>query len=460
MKSSLIFLFSVFLLLLTVGQGVWAADTPSQRMITSVDWYPFSDAMAIETGDWKRLGDYPFEGYVGYDDSEGGSDVLKIEWDLSGVDADTPGLYQAKGTLVLPENAVFSPEITLPEIVVPVSVQSPGKPEINCFMIGRGAFVFPWVGFTCNLEQVSVWISENNEKWRQLSEDEIKYLDNHQLILESKLFKKDKPYALQVRYKDGETEILSFVYQEDNMIYNYNDGNRDGDDAVEPDKSDIPGAPGILPESPGGIMTINTSEMIVDTQNSEPVKNIQSNDDQWKNTEDKITGDNTRFFSTELLHQLMNDYPEEVPFSFQNMLLLLPSEWIRSLNLPSDSLITITLDWLDNNTFRLLVKVGEQPVTELPGAKMRLFLEDAKNVQEISINGEQIPYSVEDNTVDFSLSQTGIGSIVRFVPATDTIAVDVDNWEMSKELWVLAAFFLLFLIYLGLRIKGKHEKNI
>ena len=115
---------------------------------------------------------------------------------------------------------------------------------------------------------------------------------------------------------------------------------------------------------------------------------------------------------------------------------------------------------MDNNTFRLLVKVGEQPVTELPGAKMRLFLEDAKNVQEISINGEQIPYSVEDNTVDFSLSQTGIGSIVRFVPATDTIAVDVDNWEMSKELWVLAAFFLLFLIYLGLRIKGKHEKNI
>ena len=54
-----------------------------------------------------------------------------VEWDFSGIDLNTVGLYHAAGRLTAPENTIFADRVDFPEISIPVSVQAPGSPDIN-----------------------------------------------------------------------------------------------------------------------------------------------------------------------------------------------------------------------------------------------------------------------------------------------------------------------------------------
>ena len=202
-------------------------------VITSIEkWYPYTDAFAVQQGsETKALEElfaaspYYLECYA----ENGTSYTAVVEWDFSGIDLNTVGLYHATGRLTAPENAVFADRVDFPEISIPVSVQAPDRPDINCFLAARGNLYFPWVTPPGELDKISVWLSENNGSWNRL-ESGI-YVGREMLSIATRLLTPGSGYRLQVDYDGGQTGILSFTYADEIVLEGYHEGDRDGGDA-------------------------------------------------------------------------------------------------------------------------------------------------------------------------------------------------------------------------------------
>ena len=202
-------------------------------VITSIEqWYPYTDAFAVQQGSETEtlenlfaFSPYYLECYA----ENGTSYTAVVEWDFSGIDLNTVGLYHAIGKLTAPANTAFAKGIAFPEISIPVSVQAPGKPDINCFLAARGNLHFPWVTPPGELDEISVWLSENNGSWNQL-ENGI-YVGREMLSIATRLLTPGSGYRLQVDYDGGQTGILSFTYADEIVLEGYHDGDRDGGDA-------------------------------------------------------------------------------------------------------------------------------------------------------------------------------------------------------------------------------------
>ena len=202
-------------------------------VITSIEkWYPYTDAFAVQQGsETKALEElfaaspYYLECYA----ENGTSYTAVVEWDFSCIDLNTVGLYHATGRLTAPENAVFADRVDFPEISIPVSVQAPDRPDINCFLAARGNLYFPWVTPPGELDKISVWLSENNGSWNRLESGV--YVGQEMLSIATRLLTPGSSYRLQVDYDGGQTGILSFTYADEIVLEGYHEGDRDGGDA-------------------------------------------------------------------------------------------------------------------------------------------------------------------------------------------------------------------------------------
>ena len=202
-------------------------------VITSIEqWYPYTDAFAVQQGSPTEtlenlfaFSPYYLECYA----ENGTSYTAVVEWDFSGIDLNTVGLYHAAGRLTAPENTIFADRVDFPEISIPVSVQAPGSPDINCFLAARGNLHFPWVTPPGGLDEISVWLSENNGSWNRLESGV--YVGQEMLSIATRLLMPGSSYRLQVDYDGGQTGILSFTYADEIVLEGYHDGDRDGGDA-------------------------------------------------------------------------------------------------------------------------------------------------------------------------------------------------------------------------------------
>lgn len=202
-------------------------------VITSIEqWYPYTDAFAVQQGSQTEALENLFAFSPYYLDcyaDNGTSYAAVVEWDFSGIDLNTVGLYHAIGKLTAPANTAFAEGIAFPEISIPVSVQAPGRPDINCFLSARGNLHFPWVTPPGELDEISVWLSENNGSWNRLKSGV--YVGQEMLSIATRLLTPGSSYRLQVDYDGGQTGILSFTYADEIVLEGYHDGDRDGGDA-------------------------------------------------------------------------------------------------------------------------------------------------------------------------------------------------------------------------------------
>ena len=202
-------------------------------VITSIEqWYPYTNAFALPQGseiealeELFAASPYYLECYA----ENGTSYTAVVEWDFSGIDLNTVGLYHAAGRLTAPENTIFADRVDFPEISIPVSVQAPGSPDINCFLVRRGSLYFPWVTPPGNLDKVSIWLSENSGSWNRLESGV--YVGQEMLSIATRLLMPGSSYRLQVDYDGGQTGILSFTYADEIVLEGYHEGDRDGGDA-------------------------------------------------------------------------------------------------------------------------------------------------------------------------------------------------------------------------------------
>ena len=202
-------------------------------VITSIEkWYPYTDAFAVQQGSGTEalenlfaFSPYYLECYA----ENGTSYTAVVEWDFSGIDLNTVGLYHAAGRLTAPENTICADRVDFPEISIPVSVQAPGSPDINCFLVRRGSLYFPWVTPPGELDEISVWLSENNGSWNRLESGV--YVGQEMLSIATRLLTPGSSYRLQVDYDGGQTGILSLTYADEIVLEGYYEGDRDGGDA-------------------------------------------------------------------------------------------------------------------------------------------------------------------------------------------------------------------------------------
>ena len=116
-------------------------------VITSIEqWYPYTDAFAIQQGSETEtlenlfaFSPYYLECYA----ENGTSYTAVVEWDFSGIDLNTVGLYHAAGRLTAPENTIFADRVDFPEISIPVSVQAPAAQTSTASWFAEEAFIFP-----------------------------------------------------------------------------------------------------------------------------------------------------------------------------------------------------------------------------------------------------------------------------------------------------------------------------
>ena len=205
----------------------------THAVITSIEqWYPYTNAFALPQGseiealeELFAASPYYLECYA----ENGTSYTAVVEWDFSDIDLNTIGLYHAMGKLTAPENTVLADRVDFPEITIPVSVQAPDRPDINCFLAARGNLHFPWVTPPGELNEISVWLSENNGSWNHLESGV--YVGQEMLSIATRLLAPGSSYRLQVDYDGGQTGILSFTYADEIVLEGYHEGDRDGGDA-------------------------------------------------------------------------------------------------------------------------------------------------------------------------------------------------------------------------------------
>lgn len=202
-------------------------------VITSIEqWYPYTDAFAVQQGSETEALEALFAAspyYLECYAENGTSYTAVVEWDFSGIDLNTVGLYHAMGKLTAPANTAFAEGIAFPEISIPVSVQASGRPDINCFLASRGNLHFPWVTPPGKMNEISVWLSENNGSWNRLESGV--YVGQEMLSIATRLLTPGSSYRLQVDYDGGQTGILSFTYADEIVLEGYHEGDRDGGDA-------------------------------------------------------------------------------------------------------------------------------------------------------------------------------------------------------------------------------------
>lgn len=155
------------------------------------------------------------------------SDTLHIPvlWDVSAVNMELPGVYTVKGTLKLPRGYDLG-EINSPQVQTTVSIQYPGRPEINTYyrLTTAGLYIFPWLERE-DADSMEAYLKKDNGQWMNLTEEGFALCSEDGLYVSNQSMVVGNTYSLMVVYGDGQrqTGTLRFRYQKDGSlkVYSY-----------------------------------------------------------------------------------------------------------------------------------------------------------------------------------------------------------------------------------------------
>ena len=376
-------------------------------VITSIEqWYPYTDAFAVQQGSETEtlenlfaFSPYYLECYA----ENGTSYTAVVEWDFSGIDLNTVGLYHATGRLTAPENTIFADRVDFPEISIPVSVQAPGSPDINCFLVRRGSLYFPWVAPSGELDEISVWLSENNGSWNRLESGV--YVGQEMLSIATRLLTPGSSYRLQVDYDGGQTGILSFTYADEIVLEGYHEGDRDGGDAGGNPPDTIIQPP---PED-----TDDQDDGFADRPSTKPPKPPVTNDGGMDSddSEDALEPDAGSDEPTipEIETPVVSDQPEE------NTALQQPPESADSKKPVFSEFFDETTDRISGTRFLMMLQTGEQRAVF---SKQGITISIPKDALPEGIqNEDQIEVIIQKDTDGgFSFSFSINGTVLNSLP--------------------------------------------
>ncbi len=212
-----------------------AIVTPTAITLTSFDEPERTDAVAFALGttneELSKWFNENVTGFVAYDTDGNPYDFITSEWVLADIDTETAGVYYAYIEPTLGTEYILADGVTLPKQLCAVSIQIPGKPDINCCLSARGFLRFPWIlneEQENQLDEFVVWLKTDDAEWTSLSEGFNFASDGFQIS--QRLFSHGSTYELKISYPGGQTGVLSFQYTDNLNIIDYSGGDRDGGD--------------------------------------------------------------------------------------------------------------------------------------------------------------------------------------------------------------------------------------
>ena len=409
-------------------------------VITSIEqWYPYTNAFALPQGsevealeELFAASPYYLECYA----ENGTSYTAVVEWDFSGIDLNTVGLYHATGRLTAPENTVFADRVDFPEISIPVSVQAPDRPDINCFLAARGNLHFPWVTPPGELDKISVWLSENNGSWNRLESGV--YVGQEMLSIATRLLTPGSSYRLQVDYDGGQTGILSFTYADEIVLEGYHEGDRDGGDAggnppdtiIQPPPEDtddqddgFADRPSTKPPKPpvtndGGMDSDDSIDIDKDDFPSEQANGDTEEDTDSQNsafseffdeTTDRISG--TRFL------MMLQTGEQRAVFSKQGITISIPKDALPE-GIQNEDQIEVIIQKDTDGGFSFSFSINGTVLNSLPDVSVMLPYPNDPAAGTLFLcdeSGVEVPMTGYDDTAkaaSFQISHTGTYTIV------------------------------------------------
>lgn len=410
-------------------------------VITSIEqWYPYTDAFAVQQGSETEALEALFAAspyYLECYAENGTSYTAVVEWDFSDIDLNTVGLYHAMGKLTAPENTAFAEGIAFPEISIPVSVQASGRPDINCFLASRGNLHFPWVTPPGKLDEISVWLSENNGSWNRLESGV--YVGQEMLSIGTRLLTPGSSYRLQVDYDGGQTGILSFTYADEIVLEGYHEGDRDGGDA-------------------GG----NPPDTIIqpppeDTSLQQPPESADSKkpvfSEFFDETTDRISGT--------LFLMMLQTGEQRAVFSKQGITLSIPKDALPE-GIQNEDQIEVIIQKDTDGGFSFSFSINGTVLNSLPDVSVMLPYPNDPAAGTLFLgdeNGVEIPMTGYDDAAkaaSFQISHTGTYTIVgKEDTASLAHAADTEHSRSPILLLIPACLLLLSAGELFLRRRRK-----
>lgn len=397
-------------------------------VITSIEqWYPYTDAFAVQQGSETEALEALFAAspyYLECYAENGTSYTAVVEWDFSGIDLNTVGLYHAIGKLTAPANTAFAEGIAFPEISIPVSVQASGRPDINCFLAARGNLHFPWVTPPGKLDEISVWLSENNGSWNRLESGV--YVGQEMLSIATRLLTPGSSYRLQVDYDGGQTGILSLTYADEIVLEGYHDGDRDGGDADGNPPDTIIQPP---PE---------------DTALQQPPESADSKkpvfSESFDETTDRISG--TRFL------MMLQTGEQRAVFSKQGITISIPKDALPE-SIQNEDQIEVIIQKDTDGGFSFSFSINGTVLNSLPDVSVMLPYPNDPAAGTLFLgdeNGVEIPMTGYDDAAkaaSFQISHTGTYTIVGKENAVSLAQAADTDYSWSPIFFLIPACLLL-----------------
>ena len=372
----------------------------SPVVLTKVDaWTAEGEAYAITTG--SDLSAFISTNLPGLWSCYDASDTLyqaDICWNTDSVNTTTPGLYWLTGTLAAPAHTAFAETLAVPVLRVPVSVQDPKHPDINCIFPARGKLCLPIAGLPGDPAQIRIRLCTHDGIWQDITDSGDCQISSDAIYLSNSLFTPQETYKLQVTYEGGKTGILTFLFDETLEHFQYSGGDRDGgdsgtgkeDDRIQP-APELPETKQTEPEQPDTFQTETTlTETKAPESSSEPFRpsaaeqteatpksNQTSGQTEATPKSNQASGQTEHFTSdydwisgTRLLLTLETSGCAQ--FSKHGISISVPEAALHALSIACEDFFRITILQASDDTFSFFFEKNETVIPTLPGVQIML----------------------------------------------------------------------------------------
>ena len=451
----------------------------SPVVLTKVDaWTAEGEAYAIATG--SDLSAFISTNLPKLWNCYDASDTLyqaDICWNTDSVNTTTPGLYWLTGTLAAPAHTAFSETLAVPVLRVPVSVQDPKHPDINCIFPARGKLCLPIAGLPGDPAQIRIRLCTHDGIWQDITDSGDCQISSDAIYLSNSLFTPQETYKLQVTYEGGKTGILTFLFDETLEHFQYSGGDRDGgdsgtgkeDDRIQP-APELPETKQTEPEQPDTFQTETTlTETKTPESSSEPFRpsaaeqteaNSKSNQtsgqteatpksNQASGQTEHFTSDYDWISGTRLLLTLETSGCAQ--FSKHGISISVPEAALHALSIACEDFFRITILQASDDTFSFFFEKNETVIPTLPGVQIMLPWSGDDKYGLLLLDEQRciISYgSCDPNShiASFVTDQTGTFQIVPDDGTVSTLVRLIDDCRSSFLQQLSRHFFWLLSI--------------
>ena len=451
----------------------------SPVVLTKVDaWTAEGEAYAITTG--SDLSAFISTNLPKLWSCYDASDTLyqaDICWNTDSVNTTTPGLYWLTGTLAAPAHTAFAETLAVPVLRVPVSVQDPKHPDINCIFPARSKLCLPIAGLPGDPAQIRIRLCTHDGIWQDITDSGDCQISSDAIYLSNSLFTPQETYKLQVTYEGGKTGILTFLFDETLEHFQYSGGDRDGgdsgtgkeDDRIQP-APELPETKQTESEQPDTFQTETTlTETKTPESSSEPFRpsaaeqteaNSKSNQTSGQteaNTKSNQASGQTEHFTsdydwisgTRLLLTLETSGCAQ--FSKHGISISVPEAALHALSIACEDFFRITILQASDDTFSFFFKKNETVIPTLPGVQIMLPWSGDDKYGLLLLDEQRciISYgSCDPNShiASFVTDQTGTFQIVPDNGTVSTLVRLIDDCRSSFLQQLSRYFFWLLSI--------------